>query len=47
LAIFFIHNIGTFHYLINFERLLAKRIQNIFSIVEREHTPSIINALNH
>lgn len=34
LAIFFIRDIGSFHNLINFERLLAERIQNILSIVQ-------------
>lgn len=34
LAIFFIRDISSFHNLINFERLLAERIQNILSIVQ-------------
>jgi hypothetical protein len=38
LAISFIGNIGSFHNLINFERLLAERIQNIFSIIQHEQT---------
>lgn len=41
LAIFFIQDIGAFHNLINFERLLAERIQNISSIVQHEYNPSI------
>jgi hypothetical protein len=36
-AIFFIQDIGTFHNLINLERLLAERIQNILSIVQHEY----------
>ena len=33
LAIFFIHDIGAFHDLVHFERLLAERAQDIFSII--------------
>jgi hypothetical protein len=47
LAIFFIHNIGAFHNLINFERLLAERIQNILSIVQHEYTLLSPSSLNH
>jgi hypothetical protein len=33
LASFFIHDIGAFHDLVQFERLLAERAQDIFSII--------------
>jgi hypothetical protein len=33
LASFFIHDIGAFHHLVQFERLLAERAQDIFSII--------------
>jgi hypothetical protein len=33
LANFLIQDIATFHNLVNFERLLAERIQNVLSIV--------------
>jgi hypothetical protein len=36
LASFFIHDIGAFHDLIHFERLLAKRVQDIFSIIQHD-----------
>ena len=36
LASFFIHDIGAFHDLAHFERLLAKRRQDIFSIIQHE-----------
>jgi hypothetical protein len=36
LASFFIHNIGAFHDLVHFERLLAKRPQDIFSIIQHD-----------
>ena len=36
LASFFIHNIGAFHDLVHFERLLAERVQDIFSIIQHE-----------
>ena len=36
LASFFIHNIGAFHDLVYFERLLAKRPQDIFSIIQHD-----------
>jgi hypothetical protein len=36
LASFFIHNIGAFHDLVHFERLLAQRVQNIFSIIQHD-----------
>jgi hypothetical protein len=34
LASFFIHDIGAFHDLAHFERLLAERAQDIFSIIQ-------------
>jgi len=36
LASFFIHDIGAFHDLVHFERLLAERTQDIFSIIQHE-----------
>jgi hypothetical protein len=36
LASFFIHNIGAFHDLVHFERLLAERVQDIFSIIQHD-----------
>jgi hypothetical protein len=36
LASFFIHDIGAFHDLAHFERLLAKRRQDIFSIIQHD-----------
>jgi hypothetical protein len=35
LASFFIHDIGAFHDLVHFERLLAERSRDIFSIIPR------------
>jgi hypothetical protein len=34
LASFLIHDIGAFHDFVDFERLLAKRAQDIFSIIQ-------------
>jgi hypothetical protein len=34
LASFLIHDIGAFHDFVHFERLLAERAQNIFSIIQ-------------
>src|SRR5260221_10554352 len=34
LASFLIHNIGAFHDLVDFERLLAERAEDIFSIIQ-------------
>jgi hypothetical protein len=42
LASFFIRDIGAFHDLVHFERLLAERTQDIFSIVQHEGTPTVI-----
>jgi hypothetical protein len=39
LASFLIHNIGALHDLVNFQRLLAKRAQDIFSIIQHNQTP--------
>jgi hypothetical protein len=42
LASFFVHDIGAFHDLVHFERLLAERTQDIFSIIQHGWTPTII-----
>jgi hypothetical protein len=47
LASFFIHNIGAFHDLVDFERLLAERAQDIFPIIQHDQTPKVPRALNH
>ena len=39
LADFLIHDIGAFHDLIDFERLLAERAQDIFSIISKTGLP--------
>jgi hypothetical protein len=36
LASFLIHDIGAFHYFVDFERLLAERAQDIFSIIQHD-----------
>jgi hypothetical protein len=36
LASFFIRDIGAFHDLAHFERLLAERVQDIFSIIQHD-----------
>ena len=36
LASFFIHDVGAFHDLVHFERLLAERAQDIFSIIQHD-----------
>ena len=36
LASFFIYDIGAFHDLVQFERLLAERVQDIFSIIQHD-----------
>jgi hypothetical protein len=41
LASFFIRDIGAFHDLVHFERLLAERIQDIFSIMQHNETPTV------
>ncbi|MCP3459407.1 hypothetical protein [Bradyrhizobium sp. CCGUVB23] len=41
LANFFIHDIGAFHDLARFERLLARRPQDIFSIIQNDQTPTV------
>jgi len=43
LARFFFHDVGTFHYLIDFERLLAERPQDIFSIIQHDFAPTDTN----
>jgi hypothetical protein len=48
LASFFIRNIGAFHDLVYFERLLTKRAQDIFSIVRHDFAPpTVLNQLRH
>ena len=42
LASFFIHDIGAFHDLAHFERLLAERTQDIFSIIQHDLAPTVI-----
>jgi hypothetical protein len=42
LASFFIRDIGAFHDLVHFERFLAQRTQDIFSIIQHNWTPAII-----
>jgi hypothetical protein len=42
LASFFIRDIGAFHNLVHFKRLLAERIQDIFSIIQHDQTPTAI-----
>ena len=39
LASFLIHDIGALHDLVDFQRLLAKRAQDIFSIIQHNQTP--------
>jgi hypothetical protein len=39
LASFLIHDIGALHDLVNFQRLLTKRAQDIFSIIQHDQTP--------
>jgi len=39
LASFLIDDIGALHDLVNFQRLLAKRAQDIFSIIQHNQTP--------
>jgi hypothetical protein len=41
LASFLIRDIGTFHDLVDFERLLAERAQDIFSIIQHDETPTV------
>jgi hypothetical protein len=40
LASLFIHDVGTFHDFVDLERLLAKRAQDIFSIIQHGWTPT-------
>ena len=47
LASFLIHDICAFHDFEDFERLLAERVQYIFSIIQQDSTPTITSALNH
>jgi len=39
LASFLIHDIGAPHDLVDFQRLLAKRAQDIFSIIQHDQNP--------
>jgi hypothetical protein len=39
LASFLIHDIGALHDLVDFQRLLAKRAQDIFSIIQHDQNP--------
>jgi hypothetical protein len=39
LASFLIHDIGALHDLVDFQRLLAKRAKNVFSIIQHDQTP--------
>jgi hypothetical protein len=47
LASFLIHDIGAFHDFVDFERLLAKRAQDIFSVIQHHSTPKITERANH
>jgi hypothetical protein len=47
LACFLIHDIGAFHDFVDFERLLAERAQDIFSIIQQDRTPSITTRARH
>ena len=42
LASFLIHDIGALHDLVDFQRLFAKRTQDIFSIIQHDQTPMVI-----
>jgi hypothetical protein len=42
LASVLIRHIGAFHDLVHFERLFAECIQNIFSIIQQDQTPTVI-----
>jgi hypothetical protein len=44
LASFLIHDIGAFHDFVDFERLLAERAQDIFSIIQHDYTPTVTKA---
>jgi hypothetical protein len=46
LASFLICNIGAFHDLVDLERLLAERAQDILSIVQHEQTPTVADICN-
>jgi hypothetical protein len=41
LASFLIHDIGAFHDFVDFEGLLAKRPQDVFSIIQHDETPAV------
>jgi hypothetical protein len=45
LASFLIPDIGASHDFEHFERLLAERVQYIFSIIQHDSTPTITSAL--
>jgi hypothetical protein len=41
LASFLVHDIGAFHDLVDFERLLAERAQDILSIIQHDWSPTV------
>jgi hypothetical protein len=41
LASLLVHDIGAFHDFVNFEGLLAKRFQDVFSIIQHDQTPAV------
>jgi hypothetical protein len=43
LASFLIGDIGAFHDFVNLQRLLAKRVQDIFPIIQHNWIPAVIN----
>ena len=40
LASFLIHDVGAFHDFVDFERFLAESVQDIFSIIQHDQTPT-------
>ncbi|WP_275196690.1 hypothetical protein [Bradyrhizobium sp. CSA207] len=47
LASFLIRDIGAFHDLVHFERLLSKGNQDLFSFIQHGETPTLIKRANH
>jgi hypothetical protein len=47
LASFLVHDIGAFHDLVDFERLLAERAQDILSIIQHDWSPTVTKRANH
>jgi len=41
LANFLVHDIGAFHDFVDFERLLAERAQDVFSIIQHDQSPIV------